>query len=40
MLKESTNLPDILIVDDDSSVVIALNKVLNKIGRIRFASDA
>ena len=40
MLKESTHLPDILIVDDDSSVVIALNKVLNKIGRIRFASDA
>ena len=40
MLKESTHLPDILIVDDDSSVVIALNKVLNTIGRIRFASDA
>lgn len=33
-------LPEILIVDDDSSVVIALHKVLQDIGRIRFASTA
>ena len=32
--------PEILIVDDDSSVVIALHKVLQDIGRIRFASTA
>lgn len=36
----SRRLPDILIIDDDSTVVIALNRALNKIGRIRFASDA
>jgi diguanylate cyclase (GGDEF)-like protein len=40
MLEVNNKLPDILIVDDDSSVIITLNKVLNKIGRIRFASDA
>lgn len=40
MIKTSRAIADILIVDDDSSVVIALNKALNKIGRIRFASDA
>ena len=33
-------IPEILIVDDDSSVVIALHKVLQDIGRIRFASTA
>ncbi|HDS1199406.1 TPA: diguanylate cyclase [Shewanella algae] len=33
-------LPEILIVDDDKSVVIALHAVLNKLGRIRFATDA
>ncbi|QYJ77461.1 GGDEF domain-containing response regulator [Shewanella acanthi] len=33
-------LPDILIIDDDSTVVITLHKVLCHIGRIRFASDA
>ncbi|CAH9057923.1 Protein-glutamate methylesterase/protein-glutamine glutaminase [Pseudoalteromonas holothuriae] len=32
--------PEILIIDDDSSVVITLNKVLRKVGRIRFAPDA
>lgn len=40
MINKSNSLPDILIVDDDSAVIITLNKVLNKIGRIRFASDA
>lgn len=39
MLEAVSKLPDILIVDDDSSVIITLNQVLNKIGRIRFASD-
>lgn len=39
MLETVNALPNILIVDDDSSVVLILNKVLNKIGRIRFASD-
>ena len=34
------NIPEILIVDDDSSVVIALHKVLQGVGRIRFASTA
>ena len=34
------NIPEILIVDDDSSVVIALHKVLQDVGRIRFASTA
>ncbi|MDW6005281.1 diguanylate cyclase [Vibrio mangrovi] len=33
-------LPNILIIDDDSTVVMALHKVLCHIGRIRFASDA
>lgn len=40
MAEDTMKLPDILIVDDDTSVIITLNKVLNKIGRIRFASDA
>lgn len=40
MIDKPNELPDILIVDDDSSIIITLNKVLNKIGRIRFASDA
>lgn len=40
MIKTKNTLADILIIDDDSSVVMALNKALNKIGRIRFASDA
>ena len=34
------DLPEILIVDDDNTVIIALNKVLSKTGRIRFASNA
>lgn len=33
-------LSDILIVDDDKTVVMALNKALRSIGRIRFALDA
>ncbi|ENM5888276.1 diguanylate cyclase [Vibrio mimicus] len=37
---DDTTLPDILIIDDDSTVVMSLHKVLCKIGRIRFASDA
>ena len=40
MIKTNRTIADILIVDDDSTVVMALNKALNKIGRIRFASDA
>nr|WP_133005738.1 diguanylate cyclase [Marinobacter sp. JH2] len=32
-------MPEILIVDDDSTVVLGLNKVLSDIGRIRFAAD-
>jgi len=40
MIKTNRTLADVLIIDDDSSVVMALNKALNKIGRIRFASDA
>jgi diguanylate cyclase (GGDEF)-like protein len=40
MIKNNEELADILIVDDDSSVIITLNKVLNNIGRIRFASNA
>ncbi|HCE2133709.1 TPA: diguanylate cyclase [Vibrio parahaemolyticus] len=36
-LKSESN-PEILIVDDDSSVVIALHKVLQDLGRIRFAA--
>jgi PleD family two-component response regulator len=40
MIKMNRKLADILIVDDDNTVVITLNKALNKIGRIRFASDA
>lgn len=32
------NIPEILIVDDDSSVIITLHKVLQSSGRIRFAS--
>ncbi|MGZ9898542.1 diguanylate cyclase [Shewanella gaetbuli] len=36
----NTNLANILIVDDDSSIIITLNKVLKTVGRIRFASDA
>lgn len=31
---------DILIIDDDPSIVVALNKTLNKLGRIRFAGEA
>ncbi|MBY7899173.1 diguanylate cyclase [Vibrio fluvialis] len=34
------NSPEILIVDDDSSVVVALHQVLQDFGRIRFASTA
>lgn len=34
------SIPEILIVDDDSSVVIALNQVLQSVGRIRFAVAA
>lgn len=40
MAECNRDLADILIIDDDSSVVIILNKVLKNIGRIRFASDA
>ncbi|MDV7103616.1 diguanylate cyclase [Vibrio sp. TH_r3] len=40
MININSELADILIVDDDRSVVIALNKALQPIGRIRFASDA
>ena len=40
MIKTNRTLADILIIDDDNTVVMALNKALNKIGRIRFASDA
>ena len=40
MIKTNRPLADILIIDDDNAVVIALNKALKKIGRIRFASDA
>lgn len=40
MIKANRTLSDILIIDDDNNVVMALNKALNKIGRIRFASDA
>lgn len=36
----NSELADILIIDDDTAVVIALNKALKKIGRIRFATDA
>lgn len=39
-LTEKVELPDILVVDDDSTVVISLHKILNQVGRIRFASDA
>ena len=35
----AASLPEILIVDDDISVVLALGKVLNKIGHTRFATD-
>lgn len=35
----TTSLPEILIVDDDTSVVLALGKVLGKIGHTRFATD-
>ncbi|MDO6593568.1 diguanylate cyclase [Neptuniibacter sp. 1_MG-2023] len=37
---KSGELPDILIVDDDNTVIMALNKALGEIGRIRFALDA
>jgi len=40
MLSAYTECPDILIVDDDSTVVIALKKTLEEFGRIRFALDA
>lgn len=40
MIKTNRTLADILIIDDDSAVVMALNKALNQIGRIRFAADA
>lgn len=40
MIKSNRTIADILIIDDDNTVIIALNKVLNKIGRIRFAADA
>ncbi|PKF63376.1 diguanylate cyclase response regulator [Psychromonas sp. psych-6C06] len=40
MIAIHDELADILIIDDDPSVIITLNKVLNKIGRIRFAADA
>ena len=35
----TASLPEILIVDDDTSVVLALGKVLGKIGQTRFATD-
>ncbi len=35
----AARLPEILIVDDDASVVLALGKGLGKIGHIRFATD-
>ncbi|MFM2486940.1 GGDEF domain-containing response regulator [Celerinatantimonas yamalensis] len=40
MLTSNAGRPDILIIDDDSAVIMALHKALSKIGRIRFASDA
>ncbi|MBR7887789.1 diguanylate cyclase [Marinomonas sp. A79] len=33
-------LADILIIDDDTAVIVALNKALKNVGRIRFATDA
>ncbi|WP_226753077.1 diguanylate cyclase [Marinomonas algarum] len=36
----NNELADILIIDDDTAVVMALNKALKKIGRIRFATEA
>jgi diguanylate cyclase (GGDEF)-like protein len=40
MINTNSTLADILIVDDDNTVVIALNKALKKVGRIRFAFSA